>query len=85
MGIEDVEGRDEALLHQMPSRVLRAKPSRSNFARRRLTVSVVAFTQEAGVSGASGIILGLWAFASMLGGIVFGSRHWRLPLARPSV
>lgn len=45
-------------------------------------VSVVAFTVNAGVSGASGIILGLWAFASMLGGIVFGSRHWRLPLAR---
>ncbi len=36
----------------------------------------------AGASGASGVILGLWAFASMLGGIVFGSRHWRLPLAR---
>ena len=45
-------------------------------------VSVVAFTQQAGASGASGIILGLWAFASMLGGIVFGSRHWGLPLAR---
>jgi predicted MFS family arabinose efflux permease len=45
-------------------------------------VSVVAFTQQAGVSGASGVILGLWAFASMLGGIVFGSRHWRVPLAR---
>ena len=28
------------------------------------------------------MILGLWAFASMLGGIVFGSRHWGLPLAR---
>jgi predicted MFS family arabinose efflux permease len=45
-------------------------------------VAVVAFTQQAGASGASGIILGLWAFASMLGGIVFGSRQWRLPLAR---
>lgn len=45
-------------------------------------VSVVAFTVDAGTSGASGVILGLWAFASMLGGIVFGSRHWQLPLAR---
>lgn len=45
-------------------------------------VSVVAFTQQAGASGASGVILGLWAFASMLGGIVFGSRQWGLPLAR---
>ena len=46
-------------------------------------VSVVAFTQQAGASGASGVILGLWAFASMLGGIVFGSRQWGLPLAAP--
>jgi predicted MFS family arabinose efflux permease len=45
-------------------------------------VSVVAFTQEAGQSGASGVILGLYAFGSMLGGIVFGARHWRVPLPR---
>ena len=45
-------------------------------------VSVVAFTREAGWPEASGIVLGLWAFGSMIGGIVFGALHWRLPLPR---
>ncbi len=45
-------------------------------------VSVVAFTEQAGQAGASGLVLGLWALGSMLGGIWFGSRSWRLPLAR---
>jgi MFS family permease len=45
-------------------------------------VSVVAFTQAAGQSGASGLVLGLWALGSMAGGIAFGSRHWRVPLPR---
>lgn len=48
-------------------------------------VSVVAFSRESGSPGASGLILGLWAFGSMLGGIVFGAWHWRLPLARQIV
>lgn len=45
-------------------------------------VSVVAFTQQAGSPGASGLVLGLWAFGSMLGGIWFGSRQWAMPLGR---
>lgn len=45
-------------------------------------VTVVAFAQQAGQSGAAGVILGLWAFGSMISGIVFGSRQWRLPLPR---
>lgn len=45
-------------------------------------VAVVAFTEQAGASSASGLVLGVWAFGSMLGGIWFGARHWRLPLAR---
>jgi predicted MFS family arabinose efflux permease len=48
-------------------------------------VAVVAFVQEAGQPGASGLVLGLWAFGSMLAGIVFGSRHWRRPLAQQLV
>lgn len=48
-------------------------------------VTVVAFTQRAGVSGASGLVLGLWAFGSMLGGIYFGSRRWSTPLPRQVV
>jgi predicted MFS family arabinose efflux permease len=45
-------------------------------------VSVVAFSQEAGQPGASGIILGLWAIGSMIGGIYFGARRWHVPLPR---
>jgi predicted MFS family arabinose efflux permease len=45
-------------------------------------VTVVAFTEEAGQSGASGIVLGLWALGSMLAGIVFGARQWDRPLAQ---
>jgi predicted MFS family arabinose efflux permease len=45
-------------------------------------VSVVAFSEDAGRSGASGLILGLWAAGSMLGGLYFGSRKWSLDLPR---
>lgn len=45
-------------------------------------VAVVAFTEEAGRAEMSGLILGLWAFGSMVGGIWFGSRHWRTSLGR---
>ena len=45
-------------------------------------VAVVAFTEHAGQAGMSGIVLGLWAFGSMLGGIVFGGRHWPGTLPR---
>ncbi len=51
----------------------------------RTRSTVVAFTEQAGQSGASGIILGLWAFGSMLGGIVFGSRQWGRPLPQQVV
>ena len=45
-------------------------------------VTTVAFTQEAGQPTASGLVLGLWAAGSLLGGLVFGSRHWRMSLPR---
>lgn len=45
-------------------------------------VTVVAFAENAGQSGASGLILGLWAVGSMLGGIYFGARGWRVALPR---
>ena len=45
-------------------------------------VTVVAFTESADRSGAAGVILGLWAIGSMLGGIYFGSRRWHVPLPR---
>ncbi len=48
-------------------------------------VTVVAFAEQAGQSGASGIVLGLWALGSMIGGIVFGARQWSRPLAHQVV
>ena len=45
-------------------------------------VTVVAFAEEAGQAGASGLVLGLWAIGSMLGGIYFGSRQWAVSLPR---
>lgn len=45
-------------------------------------VSVVAFTADADQPTASGWVLALWAFGSMLAGLVFGARHVRWPLPR---
>ena len=45
-------------------------------------VAVVAFAGDRDASAVSGLILGVWAFGSMLGGLVFGAQHWRVPLAR---
>ena len=43
-------------------------------------VSVVAFTDQQGSPGFSGVVLALWAGASMFGGLWFGARAWRSPL-----
>ncbi|MBM3668786.1 MAG: MFS transporter [Actinobacteria bacterium] len=39
-------------------------------------VSTVAFTEQAGVAGAAGVVLALWAGGSLIGGLYFGSRRW---------
>jgi len=43
-------------------------------------VAIVAFAREQGSPGFSGVILAIWAGSSMVGGLWFGSRHWRMPL-----
>ncbi len=40
-------------------------------------VSTVAFTEQAGVAGAAGVVLALWAGGSLIGGLYFGSRRWK--------
>ena len=45
-------------------------------------VTTVAFTRLAGHGGSAGVVLGLFALASMVGGIAYGSRHWRGSLPR---
>jgi MFS family permease len=48
-------------------------------------VAVVAFMQEADTPQLAGITLALWAASSMVGGLVYGSRHVRAPLSRQLV
>jgi MFS family permease len=45
-------------------------------------VAVVAFMQEAGTPQLTGITLALWAASSMVGGLIYGSRHLDTPLPR---
>lgn len=48
-------------------------------------VTVVAFSAGEDAPGASGLILGVWAVGSMIGGLWFGARSWRVPLSRQMV
>ncbi len=48
-------------------------------------VTTVAFTADQGLPGWSGLVLGLWAFGSGLGGLWFGQRAWKAPLQRQLV
>jgi MFS family permease len=48
-------------------------------------VAVVAFMQEGGTPQLAGLTLALWAASSMVGGLVYGSRHVIAPLSRQLV
>ena len=43
-------------------------------------VAIPAFALERGAPNASGLILAIWAVGSMLGGLWFGTRHWKAGL-----
>jgi hypothetical protein len=43
-------------------------------------VSAIAFTVRAGTPAAGGYVLAIWALGSLVGGLWFGSRHWRIRL-----
>jgi len=45
-------------------------------------VAAVAFMQEAGTPELVGLTLALWAASSMVGGLIYGSRHLSTPLPR---
>lgn len=45
-------------------------------------VAVVAFMQESGTPQLAGLTLALWAASSMVGGLIYGSRHVSAPLSR---
>jgi MFS family permease len=45
-------------------------------------VATVAFAQELGHKSSAGLVLAVFALGSMLGGLLYGARHWRQPLAQ---
>jgi len=47
-----------------------------------LEIGVTAFAAEAGKPALAGLILGLMSVGSALGGLAYGSRSWRMPLAQ---
>lgn len=48
-------------------------------------ISVVAFADEAGQKTLSGLIIGIISAGSLVGGLFYGSRHWRTPLWKRTV
>ncbi|HEY7430909.1 MAG TPA: MFS transporter [Streptosporangiaceae bacterium] len=47
-----------------------------------IELSTVAFASEVGHKAEAGFVLGVYALGSAVGGLWYGSRHWRGPLAR---
>ncbi len=45
-------------------------------------IGTTAYATEAGESALAGVLLGIMSIGSAAGGLVYGSRSWRLPLAR---
>ena len=48
-------------------------------------ISVIAFAEENGVKSWAGVILAILSAGSLLGGLWYGSRHWRAPLWKRTV
>ena len=48
-------------------------------------VSAIAFAARAGSPAVGGIVLALWALGSLLGGLWFGSRHWKIRLPTQAI
>ena len=48
-------------------------------------ISAVAFAAEHGLKSVSGLILAILSIGSLLGGLYYGSRHWRMPLWKRTV
>ena len=45
-------------------------------------IGTIAFATEAGRPALAGVLLGIMSIGSAAGGLVYGSRSWRMPLAR---
>ncbi|PZR51706.1 MFS transporter [Xylanimonas oleitrophica] len=44
-------------------------------------VATVAFAEEQGSKGASGLVLAAFAFGSLVAGLAYGAKHWTSPLS----
>ncbi|MGH8746493.1 MAG: hypothetical protein ACREUK_08380 [Burkholderiales bacterium] len=47
-----------------------------------IEIGVIGFTAEAGSSALAGILLALMSVGSTIGGLVYGTRSWHIPIAR---
>lgn len=47
-----------------------------------IDISIVAFADERGVKPVAGVILAVLSLGSFLGGLLYGSRNWTIPLER---
>ena len=45
-------------------------------------IGLTAYATEAGMPALAGVLLGLMSAGSAFGGLAYGSRNWRMPLAR---
>lgn len=48
-------------------------------------ISIVAFADEAGQQTLSGLVIGIVSAGSLVGGLLYGSRHWATPLWKRTV
>lgn len=48
-------------------------------------LSAIAFADEHGLKSVSGLILAVLSVGSLLGGLFYGARHWRMPLWKRTV
>ncbi len=48
-------------------------------------ISVVAFADEAGHKTLAGLVIGIISARSLVGGLLYGARHWRAPLWKRTV
>jgi predicted MFS family arabinose efflux permease len=74
------KGKSAILQIGMPALVLAAVGSGALFG--AYDVAVVAFAEQRDQAGMAGVVLALWAFGSLVGGLFFGGRRWPYSLPR---
>ena len=77
-----VEGAGGSALASPELRALRGPGALTGMGLGAIEVGLPALALHAGSRPASGVLLAFWSLGSMLGGLWYGSRTWRSPLAR---